>query len=75
MSFISQLMSDAQPKVNSLKATSDSITNSAVVKAAKNLSYKGLVNTVGIAAVILKPAAKKTVTFAQEVQQWAAEKK
>ena len=59
MSFIAKLMQDAQPKAdaisNAAKNVTTKVAQSRVVETSKALSYKALVNTVGIGIVLGAP--------------------
>jgi len=64
MSFLTQLLQDAEPRATSIKNTTanvvDRLAHNKAVAVSKTIGYKGLVNTVGIGMVLAQPLVEKT---------------
>lgn len=78
MSFFTKMMEDAKPKAIALTTTTKSVATKIVdnkaVQAAKNIGYKSLVNTVGVAAVVTAPAVEKAMAWIGRAAAPAAKK-
>lgn len=82
MTFLQQLIADAQPKAETIKKMTKHIaTNTAtktwtitknigqspVVKATVNLGYKSMVNTLGIGLALSQPAVSKAKEYIKKL--------